>query len=164
METESGHCPGSAMSMDRNPFRSLEAQFEQLRRQFETMLEQIDGEEFDMPMDRSAVGIDLADREDEYVLTADVPGFERDEIDVRLADDTVHITAERERVEHEETDEQYLRNEREHRTVRRAVRLPGSVVADEVEATCRNGVLTITLPKEEPGELEGRKIDVESAD
>ena len=82
----------------------------------------------------------------------------------RLVDDTVHITAEREREEREETAEHYLRSERTHRTMQRSIRLPGSVVEDEVEATCKNGVLTITLPKAEPIEPEGRKIDIEPDD
>lgn len=155
------------MSTDPNPFRALEEQFERMRRQFEEMVDRWNGEQFDVSpvtISTTEMGIDLADREEEYVLTADVPGFDREDIDVRLVDDTVHITAEREREEREETAEHYLRSERTHRTMQRSIRLPGSVVEDEVEATCKNGVLTITLPKAEPIEPEGRKIDIEPDD
>ncbi|ELZ10751.1 hsp20-type chaperone [Halovivax asiaticus JCM 14624] len=155
------------MRTDRNPFRSLEAQFDQLRRQFESMIEGWDGEGYDsseLLYAASGMGVDLEDREDEYVLTADVPGFERDEIDVRLVDDTVHITAERERSSREGSDDRYLRSEREHETMRRSVRLPSAVEAADAEATCHNGVLTITLPKADPEELDGQRIDVRSPD
>ena len=150
--------------MDRNPFRRLEQQFERLQRQFEDALDLWDGEEFEAPLTdltTSRMGIDLADCGDEFVLTADVPGFERDDIDLRLADDRLHITAEREHEEREEEDEFYIRSERSHRTARRSVRLPEPVDEDAVEATYKNGVLTVTLPKREPNEVEGTSIDVE---
>lgn len=155
------------MSTDRNPFRSIEEQFDQLRRQFDTMLEGWDGERYgssEQLRAASGMGVDLEDREDTYVLTADVPGFERDEVDVRLVDDTVHITAERERSSSEESADRYLRSEREHETMRRSVRLPSAVEAADAEATCHNGVLTITLPKADPEELDGQRIDVQSPD
>ena len=107
------------------------------------------------------IGVDLADRGDEFVLTAGVPGFERDDIDLRLSDNTVHVDAERERDETEERDEFYDGSERERRSMSRSVRLPEPVDGDAVEASHRNGVLTVTLPKEEPTAVDGRSIEVE---
>ena len=151
------------MSMDNNPFRSLERQFEQLQRQFEDTLKMWGGEQFGIPkadITLSRMGVDLADRGDEFVLTADVPGFESEEIDLRLSEQTVHITAERDREEREESDELYLRSERDRQTLRRSVRLPEPVDAETAEATYRNGVLTVVLPKAEPTDVNGTKIDV----
>lgn len=151
------------MSSEPDPFRTLEAQFEQLRRQFEELLDRWNGEEIAESWgmrSTTGMGIDLADREDEFVLTADVPGFDREDIDVRFADDTLHITAEKERTVRDD-EEHYLRNERAHRTMRRSVRVPGDVDEDAVEATYRNGVLTVTLPKTEPTDRGGRRIDIE---
>ena len=78
------------MSMERNPFKNLEKQFEQIQRQFEEAMRMWNGEQFEMPritsMSEMRMGIDLADRGDEFVLTADVPGFEKDDIELRLAD------------------------------------------------------------------------------
>ncbi len=131
------------------------------------MLEDWDGDRYSSSEQlraASGMGVDLEDRDEEYVLTADVPGFDRDEIDVRLVDDTVHITAERERSASEDSDDHYLRSEREHETMRRSVRLPSAVEAADAEATCHNGVLTITLPKADPEDLDGQRIDVQSHD
>lgn len=150
--------------MERNPFRSLERQFENLQRQFEEMVDMWDGEQFNVPqtgIETSQIDVDLADRGDEIVVSADLPGFESDDIDLRLSDDTLHITAEHERAEREE-DEHYLKSERTRRSMRRSIRLPEPVDEDAVEATCENGVLTVTLPKAEPTALEGTKIDVQT--
>jgi len=111
------------------------------------------------------MGVDLADRGDEYVLTADVPGFERDDIDFRFADDTLYITAEYERADREEADEaeetRYLKSERERRTMKRSIRLPESVDEEAVKATYQNGVLTVTLPKAEQTDVDGTQIAID---
>ncbi|MFD1562644.1 Hsp20/alpha crystallin family protein [Haloarchaeobius amylolyticus] len=150
------------MSMDRNPLRNLERQFEQLRQQFEEMVNRWDGEQFDVPQSGIAtggIGVDLADRGDKFILTADVPGFESEDIDLRLSDETLHITAEHEQAEREEGDERYIKSERTRR-MHRSIRLPEPVDEDAVEAKYENGVLTITLPKTEPGELDGETIEI----
>ncbi|TYL36482.1 hypothetical protein CV102_21905 [Natronococcus pandeyae] len=108
------------------------------------------------------MGIDLADHGAEFDLTADVPGFERDDIDLRLADTTVHITAEHGEAETEEREEFSIKSERERRSLSRSVRLPESVDADAVEATYKNGVLTVMLPKIEPSEVDGQMIDIKA--
>ena len=109
------------------------------------------------------MGVDLVDHGDEFVVTVDVPGFDAEDIDLQLSDDTLHVAAKRERTEREadEAEEVYIRNERARRTVRRSIRFPEPVEEDEVEATYRNGVLTVTLPKMEPTDLEGKSIDIQ---
>lgn len=151
------------MTTDNNPFKSLERQFERMQRQFEEALEMWNIDQFGVATDGiSTMGIDLADHGDEFVLTADVPGFEKDDIDLRLSDSTIHITAEHETEEETaESDEFYLKSERARRSLSRSVRLPDPIDEDGVEATYRNGVLTITLPKAEPSEPQGEPIDIE---
>lgn len=161
------------MATDDNPFKSLERQFERMQQQFEQALEMWNVDQFGTPgasaeaetsMTTTGMGIDLADRGEEFVLTADVPGFEKDDVQLRLADDTLHITAKREHetTEEPEGDEEfYIRNERERRSLSRSVRLPEPIDEDGVEATYKNGVVTLTLPKQEPTEPSGRTIDIE---
>ncbi|WP_255291591.1 Hsp20/alpha crystallin family protein [Natrinema sp. CBA1119] len=134
-----------------------------MQRQLEDVLDAWDGDRYGPTTEiaTAGMGIDLADRGDEFVLTADVPGFETDDIDLRLADDTLHITAERTKESTEEENESYIRNERTRRSMSRAVQLPESVDEEAVEASYRNGVLTVTLPKTEPTEPEETSIDIE---
>jgi len=104
------------------------------------------------------MGIDLADRGEAFVVTADLPGFAREDVDLRMVDDTLQIAARREE-EREEEAGTYLRSERERRALSERVRLPDPVLAEEVEATLQNGVLTVTLPKAEPSDA-GTSIDI----
>lgn len=141
----------------RNPFDDIEEFFEQLSRQFEGQ----------SGFDRSPLGmggqnrmsIDLADRNGEFVVTADVPGFEKDDLNVQVADNTLHVEAES-TSRTDESDETYLRSERHSQSMRRSVRLPEPVEETDVSATYRNGVLTVTLPKREPG-TGGKSIEIE---
>lgn len=156
------------MTTDNNPFRNLERQFERMQRQFEDALDMWDVDQFGMPTAdtgmTTSMGIDLADHGEEFVLTADVPGFEKDDVDLRLSDNTLHITAEREGEETTERDEEegfYIKSERERQSLSRSVRLPEPIDAESIEATYRNGVVTVTIPKREPSQPEGRSIDIE---
>ncbi len=158
------------MSSRRNPFDGLEELFERMSRQFESAARAWDTSSEEMPASpdeggfgmmttESSAGLDLADHDDEFVVTVDVPGYEKDDIDVRLTDDTLHIEGERER-ETDEEQENYLRRERQRRSFSRRVRLPEPVDTDEASARVQNGVLTITLGKEEPGR-DSRSIEIE---
>ncbi|ELY62552.1 heat shock protein Hsp20 [Natronobacterium gregoryi SP2] len=137
-----------------------------MQRQFEDALELWDVDQFGMPATdagaTTTLGIDLADHGEEFVLTADVPGFDKEDVELRLSDDTIHVTAERaQELTEAEDDGFYLRSERERQSMSRSVRLPEPVDADAIAATYRNGVVTVTLPKREPSEPAGRSIDIE---
>ena len=110
--------------------------------------------------------IDIAEYDDEFVVMADLPGYDREDIDVRADDGRLTIGAERDTTdaehEHEDIGRRYLRRERRHESVTRTVDLPGSVVESEATATFQNGVLTVNLPKQMDGEMDdGHQIDVE---
>lgn len=100
------------------------------------------------------IPLDLVDEGDTYTITADLPGYEKEDIEVRLSGSTLKISAERD-IETEEGDGEYVRHERSRESVSRSVRLPESVVEDETDASYKNGVLTVTLSKE--SRLDGGK-------
>ena len=111
--------------------------------------------------DLRGADVDVADYDDEFVVMADLPGYEREDIDVRAVDGRLTISAERDTVG-EETDRRYLRRERRHESVSRTIDLPAAVVAAEASAAYANGVLTVTLPKEQHAADDGgHRIDVE---
>lgn len=148
------------MSARNNPFEELERFFQRMSRQFDDASDTWGSEG---AFGRTAAGpesaaIDLVEHGDEFVATVDLPGFERDEIDVLVADQTLRIEAEHEDAA-EETEERYLRRERRHRSVRRSLRLPDEVDAEGVNAELNNGVLTVRLPKHEA--KEPHEIDIE---
>ena len=148
-----------------NPFNMMEEMFDRMSRQFDELSrswESGEGVEMWRP-GRREMALDVEDRDDEFAITADVPGFEREDIDVRVSGRTVTIEAETTAAEtEEETGEgmRYLRKERSRRSLTRSLQLPADVVADEAHATVTNGVLTITVPKSEPTP-EGESIEIE---
>lgn len=146
------------------PFDGIEELLDRLNRQIETAARswetQLDNRSrLDLSMGESATSMDLADEGDAFVVTVDVPGFESDDLELRLTGRTLAVSGERERT-HDAGDEDYIRRERETRSFSRQVRLPDPVDDDAVRAGVNNGVLTITLPKREPSD-EARSIDIE---
>ncbi len=112
---------------------------------------------------RGGTSVDVAERDDEFVVTADLPGYEKDDIDVTLRGDQLRIDAEREQASEEgdESEEgRYLRKERRHQSVSRSIDLPEDVDDEGVSARFQNGVLTVTLPKVSAGDEDSRQIDI----
>ena len=106
------------------------------------------------------MSVDVADHETEFVVTADLPGFEKSDMDIRLTDDTLKITAHSEESEETGEEGEYIRRERNQRSVNRSITLPETVDDEAVEARYKNGVLTVTLPKAHIPD-ESRSIDIE---
>jgi HSP20 family protein len=94
----------------------------------------------------------------ELVLTVEVPGLSREDIDVRVEDNTLTIRGERRR-NTEVKDEQYHRVERSYGSFTRSFALPNTVAGDKVSADYRDGGLTVKLPIRE--EAKPRKIQVQ---
>ncbi|WP_435074795.1 Hsp20/alpha crystallin family protein [Halorubrum sp. HHNYT27] len=116
---------------------------------------------------RRTADVDIAEYDDEFLVMADLPGYDREHIDVRAADGQLTITAERDETMHDDQEAEesdagrYLRRERRHESITRTVDLPSSVVEADASATYRNGVLTVTLPKATADVDDSHRIDVE---
>lgn len=104
--------------------------------------------------------VDLADHEKEFVLTAELPGVDKEDIDLQILDNGVRIHAEKER-ETEKKGREFVRHERSASSYDRYLSLPAEVKAEEAKATFKNGVLEVTLPKAEPEKSVGHAIPIE---
>jgi HSP20 family protein len=93
----------------------------------------------------------------EIVIKAEMPGLKKEEIDVRVENNTLTLRGER-RKESEVKDEQYHRVERIFGSFSRSFSLPSTVDAGHVSADYRDGVLTVILPTRE--EAKPRQIEV----
>lgn len=142
----------------RTPFDEIEQLFDRMGHQFEEASRQWEGWT-PQSMGGETAAVDLADRDEEFLVTIDLPGFDASEVDLRVVDQTLYVDAERD----EETavdEENYVHRERSRRSISRRVRLPEPVDVDDVHATMENGVLSLTLPKETPTSS-GHDIDIE---
>jgi HSP20 family protein len=90
--------------------------------------------------------VDVIDRETEVVVRAELPGVEKDGVDITVTDHTLMLRAETKHEEKEEKGE-YFRHEMSHGEYQRTLQLPDAVDEEKAKATFRNGVLEITLPK-----------------
>ncbi|SFC35607.1 HSP20 family protein [Halobiforma haloterrestris] len=114
----------------------------------------------------TGIRLDLVDAGDELVVVADVPGYERDDLTVRLEGETLTISGDRSRGEpgaesvRDRTPPAYLRRERTARSFARRVRLPEPVAADDATASLDDGVLTVRLPKY-ASTMEPTEIDID---
>jgi HSP20 family protein len=100
------------------------------------------------PMEAEFPRVDIIDRDDEILVRAEIPGVEKEGLDVSVADDRVTIKAARTREAHEEKGDFY-RREISHGTFGRTLRLPSEVDGTKAKATFKRGVLEMTLPKVE---------------
>ncbi|MEF8903945.1 MAG: Hsp20/alpha crystallin family protein [Haloarculaceae archaeon] len=136
-----------------NPFEEIERMFERMSEQFGEM------QPGQLPTETGSALVDVEDRGDAFVVTADLPGFDREDIEVELRDDTLELSASHETAEETETSD-FVRRERRRSDVSRSIRFPEPVDAEGTSATHENGVLTVTLPKQTPEESGGTDIPV----
>jgi HSP20 family protein len=104
---------------------------------------------------------ELADRGDKFELQVEVPGIEKEKIDVKATKYSIEISGKHSE-KTEEKGKRYLYTERLYRSFYRNVSLPEEIVPSKIAAKVENGVLKVDLPKKTPtkGEGEATKIDV----
>lgn len=105
---------------------------------------------------------ELVECNGEYRVTAELPGMNAEDIDIKLSNGTITIRGEKSEEKKEEKDD-YLVSERRYGEFQRSLSLPTGVDADAVSANFANGVLTVTLPKTPEAKQKERKVEVKSA-
>jgi HSP20 family protein len=90
--------------------------------------------------------VDVFEKEDRFVVKAELPGMKEDDIDVSVVGDTLSIKGEK-KTEAEIKDEDYYRCERSYGSFYRSIPIPSNVDANKIEASFEDGVLEVTLPK-----------------
>ncbi|MDR6288179.1 MULTISPECIES: Hsp20/alpha crystallin family protein [Inquilinus] len=106
--------------------------------------------------------MDIAEGEKGYQLTAELPGLAERNIEVKLSNGTLTIRGEKAE-EKEEQKQDYHLSERRYGSFQRAFPLPADVDTDKIEASFKNGVLTVVLPKTVEAIKSEKKIDVKAA-
>jgi HSP20 family protein len=102
--------------------------------------------------------VELVEKEGEFVLTAEIPGMSKENVDISIEDNVLTFKGEKKFEKDEEKDRMHIR-EREYGTFMRAFTLPRNVEAAKVRAEYHDGVVEIHMPKGE--EAKGRRIEVE---
>jgi HSP20 family protein len=92
--------------------------------------------------------VNLTEDADHYYVYAEIPGIKADELDIQAERGTLSISGER-KIPEEGDSVRYHRRERESGTFSRVIGLPGEIDSEKVEASLRNGILRVVVPKAE---------------
>lgn len=109
----------------------------------------------------STPAVDLVEKDKEYEITAELPGLDEKNVQVKLSDGTLTISGEK-KEEREENDKGYHLSERRYGAFRRAFRIPQGVDAEHIEASFGKGVLTVKLPKTADAQKPEKSIDIKA--
>jgi HSP20 family protein len=109
----------------------------------------------------SVPAVDVAEDERAYHITAELPGMSDKDIEVNLSGDTLTISGEK-REEREEKEKNYHFSERRYGSFRRSFAVPQGIDRDKIEASFKNGVLALTLPKTPDAMQRQKKIEVKA--
>jgi len=100
---------------------------------------------------------DVAEEDDKVIVTTDLPGIDRENVELNLRDNVLVVSAGKGKEETEK--EGYLRKERSFMRYYREIPLPDGVTEEGANAQLKNGVLTVTLPKTKS--VTGKRIQIE---
>jgi HSP20 family protein len=165
---------------EKAPERSTESQtwrpFENLRREVYRLFEDFD-RDLRRPLRRSAFdvepfwrrqlkwgggpAVDVVETDNAYELTADLPGLDEKNIEVKLTQGDLTLKGEKQE-EKEEKKKDYYLHERHIGSFERHFALPEGVDTDKIEASFKNGVLTVRLPKKPEAIKPEKKIEVKT--
>lgn len=133
-------------------------------RPFEDLLDfpKFFGKWFEFPLFKEAVypAVDVIDEKDRIIVKAELPGMNKDDIDITVEDGVLTIKGEKKR-ETEIKKEGYYHLERRYGSFHRVIDLPDEVDENKVKATYKDGVLEINLPKKEETKRAEKKIKIE---
>lgn len=149
--------------------------FQQLRQQIDRAFEDLGGNFWHLPWSRSSdasngmslfssavPAVDLAEKEDCYELTAELPGLDEKDIEVTCTPDGYLILKGEKTAEREEKKKDYHLSERRYGSFQRSFRLPPEVNIDKIDAQYNRGVLKLTLPKRPEAVQAARRIDIKT--
>jgi HSP20 family protein len=97
-----------------------------------------------------APACDIQVRDNNYIVTLDLPGMEKSDIKIKVDDNILSISGQRSTKVEKKDGERFILKERTQGSFERAIRLPREAKKDKVEATYKNGTLTISIPLEKP--------------
>jgi HSP20 family protein len=152
--------------------------FESLRREVDRLFEDFDRGFWTSPFRRSMFGIeplwrreeewgaapsvDIVEKDSAYEVTAELPGMDEKNIEVKLVDGDLTIKGEKQE-EKEEKEKNYYLHERQFGSFERYFTVPEGVDTEKIEASFKKGVLTVTLPKKPEAQKPEKKIEVKAA-
>lgn len=145
-----------------SPMKELEDMRRDMERLFDEFFEPIHRRRRWWPKPAEGVivpNIDMYERKDEIVVRVEIPGVDKNDIDLTITEDSLTIKGEVKKGE-EVKDEDYYAREINYGSFTRTIALPVDVDSSKAKATYKNGILEIILPKKEEAKPKEIKVEV----
>lgn len=102
---------------------------------------------------------DILDKGDKYTISLEVPGIQKDKIEVKATDEYITVSGiEEKKIEKEEGN--YVLKERTYRSFSRKIPFSENIIPTKVDATIENGILKLEVPKQKPKSIEETNIKI----
>jgi HSP20 family protein len=131
-----------------NPLREMTAMQNRINRMFNDPYWRTDRMDDDTGLGRWNPAVDLYEKDDHFMIKAELPGVDKKDIAIDLRDRVLTLSGERS-YENEVKEENYYRRERSYGKFQRAFTLPADVDSDKIKAEFKDGLLQIEVPKPE---------------
>ncbi|MDX2108344.1 MAG: Hsp20/alpha crystallin family protein [Candidatus Melainabacteria bacterium] len=160
-ESKSSSTPTPVYSKQLPAFRSLQEEVNKIFEEFRHGLHLGPSNTFESFEKLSGVHtkIDVKETDKAVVVTAELPGVDLKDIEVTLKDDALVISGEK-KFEKEEKDKGYYKMERSYGSFYRSIPFPCAINRESVDASYKDGLLKVTLPKSQEAINNERKISV----
>ncbi|MGD0278914.1 MAG: Hsp20/alpha crystallin family protein [Smithella sp.] len=112
-------------------------------------------------LERFTPSIDVKENEKEFLIKAELPGVEEKDIEVTVTDDSVTIKGEK-KEEKEDKNKDYYYMERSYGSFSRAIPLEAQIESGKAEASFKNGILDIKIPKNQSAKAKGTKVPIKT--
>lgn len=101
---------------------------------------------------------DIKEKGNNYIIEVDLPGYEKENIEIEMENGYLKVTAKTSKnVDESNEDEKYIHQERYYGECSRSFYVGDNLKEEDVKAAFKNGILTLTVPKEQPKQLEEKK-------
>jgi HSP20 family protein len=109
-----------------------------------------------------AIPVDIVENDKNYKIEAELPGMKAENVDVSFTNNSCTIKCKKEEYE-EDKGQNYLRRERAYGSCQRTISLPEGVNPDKADATFKNGILQIQVPKRPEASVNVKRIKIQAA-
>ena len=133
------------------------------RNEFDLFNDFFGGDDFFSRRESSIMKTDIKEKADKYVIEVDLPGYEKENIDLKLNDGYLEVSAKVVKEEKNEEDEKFVHKERYYGQCSRSFYVGDQITEEDVQAEFKNGTLKVTVPKKEETKKlpEVKKIEIQ---
>jgi len=101
--------------------------------------------------------VSIEDKENQYIVSYELPGLSKKDVKVSFQNDKLYVAGEK-KAEAEDT--KFYKNERKFGTIARAIKFPSKIISDSIDATFENGLLRVSLQKQEESVDPGIEVNI----